>query len=86
MMPMGNTLADQKSGFRGQVTKVLGESVWVNRLEEIGLIPGQRIVLLSKLSLGEPYIVEYRNISVALRREEAACLTVQEQIVEKEKN
>jgi Fe2+ transport system protein FeoA len=53
-----------------------GEPVIVERLSELGFVPGESVLLRRRLVFNGPLIVEVRGVPVALRAEEASCLRV----------
>ena len=50
---------------------------WPQRLEEIGFLPGERVVVLRRgVAGGDPLAVRVGHSTFALRRSEAACVQV----------
>ena len=50
---------------------------WARRLEEIGFIAGERVMLMARgLPGGDPLVVRIGQSTFALRRAEAACVRV----------
>lgn len=49
---------------------------WRRQLEEIGFIPGEQVMLLSRGLGGGPLAVRVGDATFALRQAEAACITV----------
>jgi ferrous iron transport protein A len=50
---------------------------WPERLEEIGFLPGERVVVLRRgVPGGDPLAVRVGHSTFALRRAEAACVRV----------
>jgi ferrous iron transport protein A len=48
---------------------------WAQRLEEIGFIPGERVVVMTRGAPGgDPMVVRVGLSTFALRRAEAACV------------
>jgi ferrous iron transport protein A len=48
---------------------------WAQRLEEIGFIPGERVVVMARGAPGgDPMVVRVGLSTFALRRAEAACV------------
>ena len=58
------------------IRAIEGHPILVERLYEMGFLPGETIQLTGRLLFGDPYIVEVRGIQMALRREELACLQI----------
>jgi ferrous iron transport protein A len=65
-------------GARRVITRVVAPGnapEWAQRLEEIGFIPGERIVVMARGSPGgDPMVVRVGLSTFALRRAEAACV------------
>ena len=52
-------------------------SEWVRWLEEIGFMPGERVMLMARGAFGgDPLVVRVGLSTFALRRAEAACVHV----------
>ena len=52
-------------------------SEWVRWLEEIGFMPGERVMLMARGAFGgDPLVVRVGLSTFALRRAEAACIHV----------
>ncbi|MBY0369475.1 FeoA domain-containing protein [bacterium] len=66
----------QTAGTRSLLRALEGPSVLVERLYEIGFLPGEEFVFLGRAPLGGPWLFQVRGITVALRIEEAQCLAV----------
>jgi ferrous iron transport protein A len=50
---------------------------WATWLEEIGFIPGERVMVMARgLPGGDPLVVRVGNSTFALRRAEAACIQI----------
>ncbi len=64
-------------GTRRVITRVIapkGAPGWAQRLEEVGFIPGERIVVMARGAAGgDPMVVRVGLSTFALRRAEAAC-------------
>jgi len=63
-------------GFSGQIKALSGDIIVVERLYELGLLPGENIRLCAKMIFGAPLIVEFGSITIALRNEEAECIEI----------
>lgn len=68
------TLAKAKTGFCGSIANIAGPKVIVQRLIELGIVPGQKIHFIGSSLFGEPIIIEVKNTKVALRKIEAECI------------
>jgi Fe2+ transport system protein FeoA len=53
-----------------------GEREVVERLEEMGLGVGRTVRLLRRMPMKGPFVVQAGTIFIALRENEAACVTV----------
>ncbi len=54
-----------------------GDAGWPQRLEELGFLPGERVMVLTRgWPGGDPIAVRVGHSSFALRRAEAACVEV----------
>ena len=67
-------LIDQKVGFVGLIRHLDGDEIIINRLRELGFIPGHQIKVKAKAPFGDPIVVEVNGTSVALRKGEAQCI------------
>jgi ferrous iron transport protein A len=72
------TLNDVATGRPARVQAVASPAAtpeWAERLEEIGFIPGERVMVMARgLPGGDPLVVRVGNSTFALRRAEAACV------------
>lgn len=64
----------QPMGSEWPLKSIDGPSVLVERLYEMGFLPGEKIRLQGKIPLGGPWLVEVRGVTIALRENEAQCL------------
>ncbi len=69
-------LAFEKTERLCTLHAIEGPPVVVERLYEIGFLPGETIRVLGRAPFGGPWIVEVRGVTVALRQSEAECLWV----------
>lgn len=72
----GHTLQGQASGTSWVLKSIEGPALLVERLYEIGFLPGETIHLHGRTALGGPWLVEVRGTTVALRENEVQCLQV----------
>lgn len=70
------TLVEKKQNFRGNIDALEGEPVVVERLQELGFLPGAPIEFLGSTLFGEPLLIRVGNVTVALRKEEAKCIRI----------
>ena len=71
------TALDLRIGESGQVLELEGPAPFLNRLRELGFIPGMRLYCQSATPFGDPRTYCVGPITVALRREEALCLKIE---------
>jgi ferrous iron transport protein A len=81
MKPKLSTSLDQIPLGRAHVVSRLeapaASSEWVRWLEEIGFMPGERVMLMARGAFGgDPLVVRVGLSTFALRRAEAACIHV----------
>ena len=60
----------------GSVVRVVGPQVVQRRLVEMGFVPGVSVEVVGTAPLGDPLEVTLRGYRLAIRRTEAACVTV----------
>ena len=67
-------------GVPGMVLKVdsLGDSDLKERLMTMGLTPGIKVKVLRSAPLGDPMAIGLRSYNLAIRRKDAAHITVEE--------
>jgi ferrous iron transport protein A len=70
------TLDQLKTGQRGRVEAVAGESAIMQRLLEMGLLEGEEVEVLGFAPLGDPMEIRLRDYRLSLRRSEAAGVRV----------
>lgn len=68
-----------KDGVPGDAFTIqsIGDSGLKQRLMTMGLIPGTRIEVLRSAPFGDPMAIRIRSYNLALRREDAAKISVQ---------
>ncbi len=67
-------LGNQKKGYKGSIQELQGNPTVIERLHELGFIPGEEINIHGIALFGEPIFVQIRSAIVALRRAEASCI------------
>ena len=70
------SLAQQKIGFTAKITEIVGATTLQERLRELGFLSGQTVQIIAPSLLGGPTVVLVGGTTVALRKEELACLKV----------
>ena len=70
-----DTLATGVAAVVRAVTAPVQAPEWAQWLDEIGFIPGERVMVTARgVSGGDPLVVRVGNSTFALRRAEAACV------------
>jgi Fe2+ transport system protein FeoA len=72
------TLDQLKIGRAATVTKIFSTNAERRRLLDLGILPGTRIENVMPSPLGDPVAYRIRGAVVALRREQAQLIEVQE--------
>jgi ferrous iron transport protein A len=70
------TLDRLPAGAAGRVAAVAGAGPVARRLMEMGVVPGAPVSVVKFAPLGDPLEIRVRNYHLALRRSEAATITV----------
>ncbi|BAL83315.1 putative ferrous iron transport protein A [Selenomonas ruminantium subsp. lactilytica TAM6421] len=71
------TLKDGKTGMTLKIQQI-GDSDLKERLMTMGLTPGTKIKVLRSAPLGDPIAIGVRSYNLALRRDDAAKVQVQQ--------
>lgn len=74
-----NSLADLPIGMRAIVRSVEGEGTVFRRLMEMGIVPGTAVRVIKSAPFGDPIEVRVLGYNLALRRSEAAAVSVAEE-------
>ena len=69
-------LSDLKEGQAAFILKVVGEPGFRERLCELGLSPGAKVKVKSKLPFHGPIVMRVESTTLALRKEEANRIEV----------
>lgn len=72
------TLDMLKIGRSATVKNILNESTERRRLFDLGILPGTVIENVMRSPLGDPVAYKIRNAVVALRREQARLIEIEE--------
>lgn len=59
-----------------EILSIEGDSNSLNRLTELGLRSGKQIQVLQKTPFGGPIVIQVEQSLIALRSEEAVCITL----------
>ena len=71
------TLDKLRTGERGRIESIAGDSALVQRLYEIGLLEGEVVEFLGVAPLGDPIEIRVGNTRLSLRRREAVGVGVE---------
>ena len=80
---MAMTLAQLEKGESRTVMSVRGENLVTRRLMEMGVIPGVAVRMVKSAPFGDPIEINVRGYSLALRRNEAESVEL-EQVADNE--
>lgn len=72
------TLDQLKIGRAATVTKIFSTNAERRRLLDLGILPGTRIENVMPSPLGDPVAYRIRSAVVALRREQARLIEIEE--------
>lgn len=81
---MIKTISEMEKGEKGKVVTIHGGKGKILRLAEMGITPGEEIILIQK-SLG-PVIIKVKDINLALGKGLAESIFVEVENNEKDKN
>lgn len=59
------------------VLAILSEAPGMQRLQEMGILPGTKISVIRRAPLGDPIELEVRGYKLSIRKREAAEISVQ---------
>lgn len=74
---LGLTLKDGKPGMSLKILQI-DESPLKQRLMSMGLIPGTKVTVLRSAPFGDPIAIGIRSYNLAMRREDAAFVSVEQ--------
>lgn len=74
--PNHKSLVDAVHGVWHRVDSLIGPDEACDRLLDLGFTPGAEIRIVQAAPLGDPLVVLLRGTRLALRRQEAAWITV----------
>ncbi len=75
---MVKLLSQFKPDEEGDIVKVDGEGRMRRRLFDMGITPGAHVVMRKVAPLGDPIEVTVRGYELTLRKNEAACVEVEQ--------
>lgn len=71
-------LSELEPGDAGRILSVTGDNGLRVRLMEMGLVPGTRVAVRKVAPMGDPMELWLRGYALTLRREDAACVKVED--------
>ena len=71
------TLKDGKTGMTLKIQQI-SESPLKQRLMSMGMIPGTKVTVLRSAPMGDPIAIGIRSYNLAMRRKDAALITVEQ--------
>ena len=71
------TLRDGKTGMTLKLLHI-SESPLKQRLMSMGMIPGTKVTVLRSAPMGDPIAIGIRSYNLAVRREDAALISVEQ--------
>ncbi len=69
-------LFELELGQLAEIVCFVGETAVTQRMEEMGLIPGEEVKIVRYAPLGDPMEIEIKGYHLSLRRDEAAQIKV----------
>lgn len=69
-------LHEMKKGQSGQIQSIIGNTPVVQRLYEMGVIPGSLVRVMHFAPLGGPMSIRIQNTQLALRKSEAQLIEI----------
>ena len=70
------SLADLVQGNTAIISELSSNGTIRRRLQDIGFIPGTKVVCIQSSPLGDPVAYLIRGAVIALRHEDASCILV----------
>jgi len=74
---MKKTLSDMQPGEKGRVLSVSGDNTVQRRIRDMGIVRGTEIEVVRRAPLGDPVEFRLKGYNLSLRKEEAACVSVE---------
>lgn len=65
-----------KPGHVAEITGFVGDTVFRERMHEMGLRIGTQVTILGRAPFGGPLLIRFNTSFLALRNEEAVCALV----------
>ena len=77
MSQQPHTLAQIPAGGSATVIDLKGDSIFTQRLREMGVLPQTKVRVVRMAPLGDPIEIEVRGYKLSLRKVEAECIEVE---------
>ena len=74
---MKKTLSDMQPGEKGIILSVSGDNTVQRRIRDMGIVRGTEIEVVRRAPFGDPVEFRLKGYNLSLRREEAACVSVE---------
>ncbi|RLG25938.1 iron transporter FeoA [Methanosarcinales archaeon] len=74
---MEKILGDMQPGDKGTILTISGNNAVQRRIRDMGIVRGTEIEVVRRAPLGDPVEFRLRGYNLTLRKEEAACISVE---------
>ncbi|HHI30444.1 MAG TPA: ferrous iron transport protein A [Candidatus Methanoperedenaceae archaeon] len=74
---MEKILGDMQPGDKGTILAISGNNAVQRRIRDMGIVRGTEIEVVRRAPLGDPVEFRLRGYNLTLRKEEAACISVE---------
>ncbi len=74
---MKKTLSDMQPGEKGIILSVSGDNTVQRRIRDMGIVRGTEIEVVRRAPFGDPVEFRLKGYNLSLRKEEAACVSVE---------
>ncbi len=74
---MKKILSDMQPGEKGIILSVSGDNTVQRRIRDMGIVRGTEIEVVRRAPFGDPVEFRLKGYNLSLRREEAACVSVE---------
>ncbi|RLG32761.1 iron transporter [Methanosarcinales archaeon] len=74
---MEKILGDMQPGEKGRILAISGNNAVQRRIRDMGIVRGTEIEVVRRAPLGDPVEFRLRGYNLTLRKEEAACISVE---------
>lgn len=70
-------LSELKGGSKGKIVKIYGDKNLKRRLQTMGILPGEEVIVEKVAPLGDPIDVRVKGYHLSLRKDEADQIEVE---------